>query len=160
MKIIKYSNKYQEDLKNLLVELQEYIVSIDDWHLNILTPQYRELYFKKTIEECHKRNGVIFIAVENNKAIGMIYGGIIEYDEYDKCDYACPKTGHIEELIVSKNVRHEGLGSKLLNKMEQYFKSLGCEYCHLNVFEPNNIGKNFYAMHNYITRMCNLSKKL
>ena len=160
MEIVKYSQKYEEDVKNLLVELQEYIVSIDDWHLNIITPEYREMYFKKTLEECSKNNGVIFLAIENNKAIGMISGHIVERDEYDKCDYTCPKTGHIEELIVSKNARYGGLGSKLLETMEQYFKSLNCEYCHVDVFEPNLIGKNFYKKYNYVTRMRSLSKKI
>ena len=30
MKIIEYKEKYLEDVKNLLVELEEYIVTIDD----------------------------------------------------------------------------------------------------------------------------------
>ena len=156
MKIIDYSDNYSEMVKDILVELQEYIVSIDDWHLNIITPQFREKYFEKTLKDCSK----IIIAVEDEMVIGLICGYIIERDEYDKYDYACPKTGHIEELIVSKKSRDGGVGTKLLNTMEAYFKSIGCEYCHLDVFEPNEMGKRFYNKHNYTTRMRSLSKKL
>ena len=48
--IIEYDEKYKEEVKDLLVELQEYIVSIDHWHLNIITPDYRKKYFEKTIK--------------------------------------------------------------------------------------------------------------
>jgi len=156
MKIIEYSQKYQEGVKDILVELQEYIVSIDNWHLNLMTPEFRDKYFEKTLKDCSK----ILLAIEEDKVIGLICGCIVDYDEYDKCDYLCPKTGHIAELIVSKNSRESGLGTKLLKTMEEYFKSLGCEYCHIDVFEPNEMGKNFYNKHNYTTRMRSLSKKL
>ena len=156
MEIIEYSNKYADDVKDILVELQEYIVSIDDWHLNIITPEFREKYFEKTLKDCSK----ILIAVEDEKVVGLICGYIVERDEYDKYDYTCPKTGHVEELIVSKKSRESGVGTKLLKVMEEYFKSIGCEYCHIDVFEPNEMGKNFYNKHNYTTRMRSLSKKL
>ena len=42
MNIIEYSDKYLEDVKDLLVELEEYIVSIDKDHLNQVHPEYRE----------------------------------------------------------------------------------------------------------------------
>ena len=34
MQIVEYENKYLEDVKELLVELEEYIVSIDKDHLD------------------------------------------------------------------------------------------------------------------------------
>jgi GNAT superfamily N-acetyltransferase len=161
MKIIEYNNAYEEDVKDLLVELQEYIVAIDDWHLNIITPEFREKYFEKTCKECLVGEGKIFLAIdEYDKAIGLISGNVVERDEYDKYDYICPKTGDITELIVSKNARRGGVGEMLLNRMEDYYKSIGCEYCHIDVFEPNEMGKQFYNKHNYATRMRSLSKKL
>ena len=44
--IVEYNNQYAEDVKDLLVELQEFIVSIDKEKYNILTAEYREEYFK------------------------------------------------------------------------------------------------------------------
>ena len=42
MKIIEYEDKYLEDVKDLLVELEEYIISIDQDHLDQLHPEYRD----------------------------------------------------------------------------------------------------------------------
>lgn len=42
MKIIEYNNKYLEDVKDLLVELEEYILSIDKDNLDQLHKDYRE----------------------------------------------------------------------------------------------------------------------
>ena len=42
MKIIEYEDKYLEDVKNLLVELEEYILSIDKDNLDQVHPKYRE----------------------------------------------------------------------------------------------------------------------
>ena len=160
MEIIKYNDKYSENVKDLLVELQEYIVSIDTWHLNIMTPQYRELYFEKTMKDCNKNQGVMFLAKDNNKIVGMICGHLSVYDKYDRADYKCPKSGIIEELIVSKHARSSGIGQALIDEIEKYFKNLGCEYCHVDVFEPNIIGRKFYNKNGYTERLISLSKKL
>ena len=40
MKIIEYENKYLEDVKDLLVELEEYIISIDEDELDQLHDDY------------------------------------------------------------------------------------------------------------------------
>lgn len=161
MKIIEYDKRYEEDVKNLLVELQEYIVAIDDWHLNIMTPEYREKYFEKTCKECLSGEGKIFLAIdEDDKTVGLICGNVVERDEYDRIDYVCPKTGNVAELIVSKSVRKGGVGGELLKTIENYFKSIGCEYCHIDVFEPNEMAKRFYEKHCYTTRLRGLSKKI
>lgn len=40
--IIEYEDKYLEDVRDLLVELEEYIVSIDEDNLDIVSAAYRE----------------------------------------------------------------------------------------------------------------------
>ena len=42
MKIIEYEDKYLEDVKDLLIELEEYILTIDKDHLDQLHPDYRD----------------------------------------------------------------------------------------------------------------------
>ena len=42
IRIIEYENKYLEDVKDLLVELEEYIVSIDKDNLDRVHEEYRE----------------------------------------------------------------------------------------------------------------------
>lgn len=153
MKIIEYEEKYLEDVKDLLVELEEYILTIDEDELDQLHPEYREKMALLDLQEVEDNNGKCFIAVENNKAIGLIMGTIIKYEDYDYLDYKCPKSGEITELIVTQKIRSSGVGQALMNKLEDYFKSVGCEYIFVDVFAYNKNGINFYNKQGYHPRM-------
>ena len=152
MKIIEYEDKYLEEVKDLLVELEEYILSIDEDNLDQLHPEYRDKMAILDLEEVKENNGKCYLAVEDNKVIGLIMGCIFPYDEYDYLDYKCPKRGEITELIVTNKIRSKGIGQKLINKMEEYFKSIGCEYITIDVFAYNKIGINFYEKQGYHPR--------
>ena len=153
MKIIEYEERYLEDVKDLLVELEEYILTIDKDELDQLHPEYREKMAILDLKEVEENNGKCFLAIEDNKAIGLIMGTIIEYDENDYLDYKCPKSGEITELIVTSKIRSNGVGQALMNKMEEYFKYLGCEYIFVDVFAYNQKGINFYNKQGYHPRM-------
>ncbi len=160
MEIKEIESKDFESVKNLLVELQEYVIQIDKYNLNIISSEYREKYFTYMLEDCNSQQGKIFVAVEENNIIGFIAGFVQNYDDRDKLDYTCPKKGIVAELIVSKKVRSKGCGMLLLNKIEEYFKSIKCEYAQIDVFAYNEIAKNFYHKNNYKERMLTLFKKL
>ena len=107
MQIIEYKEKYLEDVRDLLTELEEYIVSIDKDELDQVHPEYHEKMALIDLEEVKEKNGKCFLAVDNGKAVGVIMGVVGTYDEYDYLDYKCPKRGVITELIVSKNARRQ-----------------------------------------------------
>ena len=111
------------------------------------------------LDEVKNNNGKCFLAVED-KVIGLIMGTIPEYDEYDYLDYKCPKRGVITELIVTKKIRNSGVGKELMKRLEDYFKSCGCEYVLVDVFAYNEIGINFYNKLGYHPRMYTDIKKL
>ncbi len=152
MKILEYEDKYLEDVKDLLVELEEYILSIDRDNLDQLHSEYRDKMAILDLEEVNNNKGKCYLAKENDKIIGLIMGYIRTYDEYDYLDYKCPKSGEISELIVSKKTRSKGIGQKLMNKMEYYFKSVGCEYIYIDVFAYNKTAIEFYKKQGYHTR--------
>ena len=160
MKIIEYEEKYLEDVIDLLVELEEYILSIDKDSLDQLHTDYREKMAILDLEEVNKNDGKCYLAIENGKAIGLIMGIIPKYDEYDYLDYKCPKKGEITELIVTKKVRSNGVGKLLMSKMEEYFKSKNCEYICVDVFAYNELGINFYKKDGYHSRMEIMIKKI
>ena len=160
MKIIEYNNKYLENVKDLLVELEEYVISIDKYNLDQLHDEYRDKMAIINIEKINNNNGKCYLALENNKVIGLIMGCIFPYDKYDYLDYKCPKRGEIIELIVSKNTRSNGIGTKLIKTLEDYFKSKDCEYVIVDVFAYNKIGINFYNKNGYHARMHTKIKKL
>lgn len=152
MKIIEYEEKYLEDVKDLLVELEEYILTIDKDNLDQLHPEYRDKMAILDLEEVNNNEGKCYLAVENEKIVGLIMGYVREYDEYDYLDYKCPRSGEISELIVSKKVRSKGIGNSLMKKMEEYFKSIDCEYIFIDVFAYNNMAIKFYEKQGYHTR--------
>jgi len=84
MKIREYKKTDKEKIKDLLVELQKYIVEIDKYKLNIISPKYRDKYLKYMIKECLKNNGKILIAEKNNVILGLIAGYV---DFYKKHNY-------------------------------------------------------------------------
>jgi len=158
--IIEYEEKYLEDIKDLLVELEEYIMEIDDDHLDRLSDEYREKMAVLDLEDIKNYQGKCYLAIEDNKAIGLIMGAVFPYEERDYLDYKCPRRGTITELIVSKKARNKGLGQLLMNKMEEYFKEIGCEYIFVEVFAYNMHAYNFYEKQGYHTRMHHMLKKL
>lgn len=160
MEIVEYEEKYLEDVRDLLVELEEYILSIDKDDLDQLHPEYREKMAVLDLEEVNDNDGKCYLAIEEDKVIGLIMGCILPYDEYDYLDYKCPRRGEITELIVTDKVRSNGVGRKLMDKMEEYFKSVGCEYVLVDVFGYNEKGINFYNKNGYRTRMETMIKKI
>ena len=160
MTIIEYEDKHLEDVRDLLVELEEYILTIDKDELDQLHPEYRENMALIDLEEVKNNNGKCYLAIEKDKAIGLIMGTIPPYDEYDYLDYKCPKRGKITELIVTSKIRSKGVGQLLINKMEEYFKSVGCEYVIVDVFAYNENAINFYNKKGYHSRMITDIKKI
>lgn len=160
MEIIAYTPRYDEQVKDLLVQLQEYVVSIDKDDLSILSSDYREKYFEYTKHQTYNQDGKIYLAEMDGKIVGLIAGHIRTYYDIDKCDYKCPPMGVIEELIIDKECRSSGLGKKLLETMEKYFKDKNCEYTMLGVFAHNQKAYDFYKKQNYNNRMITMLKKL
>ena len=160
MIIKEYEDKYLENVKDLLVELEEYIVSIDEDHLDQVGKDYREKMALIDLQEIKENNGKCYLAIDNNKVVGLIMGIVILYKEEDYLDYKCPKSGNIIELIITKEYRKHGIGDLLMEKLEQYFKSIGCEYIHVDAFAYNKNAIKFYSQKGYHNRMHNMIKKV
>ena len=160
MKIIEYDSIYDEQIKDLLVDLQNYLIDIDDWHTQILSNNYREDYFEMDLELINKQDGKIFLAIEGTKIIGLVLGVVNLNDEIDKLTNDCAKTGNVLELIVKNSSRGHGIGKLLLNEIETYFKNINCKKINIEVFGPNKSALNFYLTNNYTIRDYIVSKKI
>lgn len=152
MEIIEYEDKYLENVKDLLLELEEYILTIDEDELDQLHEEYRDKMAILDLKEVNDNNGKCYLMIDGDKVIGLIMGYVRVYDEYDYLDYKCPKCGEILELIVSKCARSNGIGQKLIKKMEEYFKQINCEYISIDVFAYNKNAIKFYEKQGYHTR--------
>ena len=106
-------------------------------------------------------NSPIVIYTWKPIAEALINNGIVEEkDEIDKLTNDCAKTGSVLELVVKSNIRSNGIGKSLLDKIEEYFRSIYCKRINIEVFGPNKKGLNFYEKNDYIIRDAIVSKRL
>ena len=64
MEIIEFNEIYIDEVKKLLKELQEYIVSLDPYHFNIINDDYEEKIYSKDLEIVKKNNGKIYLVIK------------------------------------------------------------------------------------------------
>ncbi len=159
MEIVEYAPQYAESVKDLLAELQAYIAEADTEKRNILTDDFRDKYFEKTMREVNGCNGKIFLAAENNSVIGLAVG-IVESEETETYCFRAPKRGRITELAVTKNARNSGIGKALLHEAEAYLRALGCKELLLEVLADNTQACAFYKTKGYCLRTLEMMKKL
>ena len=158
MKIIEYEEIYQEEVKELLEELQEYMISVDKEGYSTITKEYKEKYFEKIIKEVNAYQGKIFLAMDK-QVVGLIIG-LINNEDISTYDYKAPKLGRVTELIVTKEYRNKKIGKQLLKKIEEYFKEVGCKGILLNIFTDNKVAKIFYEKEGYSKRTSELIKQI
>lgn len=157
--IIEYDSKYDKDIINLFIELQEHIADLDKEGYNILTANYGHLYLKKTLEEVKKYNGKLLLYKIDQDILGLVVG-LINNDAEDSYDFKAPRRGRITELIVSEKKRSKGIGKKLLKAMEGYLISQECSDVLLGVFAYNDRALKFYEENGYHVRMLEMTKKI
>lgn len=159
MDIIEYTEKYSEKVKDLFVELQEYIENIDKEGFNVVGKDFREKYFSNTLENVQKYEGKIFLALDKEELIGVIVG-VINNDIVNNYDFKAPKRGRIVDLVITKNYQGMGIGSKLIKKMEDYFKSVNCSFVLLDVFAYNESASLLYKKLGYNNRNIQMMKNI
>ena len=96
---------------------------------------------KESINRFIKKNPkTCFIAEHNNKIIGTIMGG------------NDGRRGLIYHLMVKTEHRKNGIGNKLLEKVEEGFKTEGIKRIYLVVFKDNENGNYFWEKNGYEIR--------
>ena len=158
--VVGYDPKYVEPCRDLMVELEKYLIGIDRDRLDALGEGYREKMLEYDLKQVALYNGKCLLALSGEEVAGMIMGIEREYSEEDRLDYLCPKAGIITELIVSEKHRGKGVGKVLTDSLEAYFKSIGCEYAFVDVFAYNKNAEAFYERGGYHPRMLTEIKKL
>ncbi len=158
MEIIEFEEKYAEQVRDLLVELERYIISLDIDELDILGENYREQKLNYDLRAVQDNQGKAYIAVDKDNVLGLIMGIVRVYTEEDYLDYKCPKSGEITELIVSEQARNMGVGKKLIEAIEYYFDSIDCKAIAVDVFAYNLNAQAFYESCGYHTRMMRMIK--
>ena len=72
MEIAEYTPAYEDAVKDLLVELQSHLASIDPYRIIVLRDTYRDGYFAHALNAVQKHSGKIFLAMEDDAPVGVV----------------------------------------------------------------------------------------
>ena len=130
-------NDYDKGYLNLLSQL----TTVGE----INKDKYEENFNK--LPECHK----LFIIGDITKNTIVSIGSLIIETKFI---HNCGKVGHIEDIVVDRNIRGKGLGKMIVNYLSKLSNDLGCYKCILNC--SNNLIE-FYKKCNFNNNGCEMS---
>jgi ribosomal protein S18 acetylase RimI-like enzyme len=101
------------------------------------------------------RRAIIFVAEDDKKLIGYIYGRIDKRPKMvlDKC-------GIIEDWFVKEKYRGRGIGEMLWDKLMKWFKSKKCNCLKTDAYSTNKLAVNIYHKLGFIDKKIVMLKKL
>lgn len=85
-------------------------------------------------------NGKIFLAIEDGKAIGFIFGWIGKSDYHTRIK----KWGYLSSIYVLSEYRKKGVGKALTKKLVEWFGKKKMKYVNLWAFWQNDSGRKFW----------------
>lgn len=125
MKIINYDAIYEKQVYDLYCDFQKE----DDFYKQMSLEEFQRHLFKNPNFQAEGT----FLAVEEDKLLGIGSALVRSSDDGN------PKaSGYIHTFIVKKEYRRQGIGSKLLEKCEQYIKAKGRNSSRLVFLSPIN----------------------
>jgi ribosomal protein S18 acetylase RimI-like enzyme len=154
-----YTPKYKTDLIKLMDTLMDHLVEIDPLQRLRRQPGYGENYVNRILKEIDSSSGKIFLALENEEVLGAVYGNIEKQSEEDLLAWIPTKTARVQDLVVTKDRRGKGVGTLLLEKIEQYFISQNADVIRLKVMRQNS-AYDFYKKYGYEDRLIDVIKSL
>lgn len=158
--IREFNPQDKSDLILLMDMFNSYVQSVDDKHRTDFKPESSEYFTDKMIKLAAEKDGVVFVSCDGEKVIGFISGYIDTQDQDELMETIQAKPGVIGELFVTDEYRGQKIGKQLLEKMENYFKSKGCDIVRLAVFAPNSLARKFYEHAEYSERIIYVMKEL
>ncbi|MDO8648691.1 MAG: GNAT family N-acetyltransferase [Candidatus Peregrinibacteria bacterium] len=148
-------------LVEFMIELQGHIASLDPLGRVRSSQDFdAEVYLEHLLSLLKSESGFLFIAEEYEALLGFIAGSIPKDAEEDLLDHYPVREGKIHELAVSESHREKGIGRLLMEKIEEQFRSQGCEYIRVGCFAPNTGAHAFYKKNGYDDRYTEMLKRL
>jgi len=159
--ITDYTNAERPELLRLLLELHStYFQENAPTQLQELK---QELNIRRTfdryidlIEQSEDALWQIYLAkTETDHVIGFIIGSI-KTDEY----LLLNKIGILEDWYVEPSFRNQGIGFKLYDKLEQWFKGKSCHQIQSDTWEGNELSLRAHKQAGFFISGIKLSKKI
>ena len=147
-------------LESLMKEFGHYISSIDPLKRVYHKQGGAKFFLDKMIKETGDNNGKVFVALNKNKIVGFIGGYIKSQSKEELMETIKAIPGYVSELFVQEKFRDRGIGLGLMNKIEKYFISQGCDIIRTVVFSPNKPARSLYEKLGFHERDISLIKVL
>ena len=160
MKIITFEPFFAEQIKDLLVQLQNHLIELDKEDVLILRDNYRDDYYNFVMNNLKEKSGIMYLTVENQKVIGLVSGFVGQLDEEDQLVNTCSIRGYISEFVVDKKFRGHQVGTQLMETIEKWFKNNKCDFIRIDVLAQNEDALYFYEKKGYKSISIEVSKRI
>lgn len=111
--------------------------------VNELGYQADDKLIKDRLEKIKQRNGRVIVAEDENKnVIGCVHAFI-------DLRLAEGEIGEIVSLVVNKNARGQGIGTKLLNEAKKWISETGCVNIRIRANVKREDAHQFYKEHGF-----------
>jgi len=152
-----YNSSDLDFLSTAMTDLQRYLTELDPDRTMLCPPDCGDSYAAELVQKAQQREGRIIIALVGHTAVGVA-AGIIK--RWDSPTSRIANEGEVLELFVAREYRSMGIGSQLMQKMEDFFRQSGCEVISVAVFAPNTSARNLYKCLGYSERVISLRKTI
>ena len=160
VQIRKFRDSDRTGFVKLMEQLMDYIVSVDDLKRTRRMPEWGESYTQRTLKKVAENNGIIYVAEVDAELVGAVVGIIPEQTKEDQLEHIPSKFGEALELVVKPEYRDKGIGTMLMNKLEEYFKENNCTISGVGVLVPNKKAHRLYSKLGYEDRSIYMTKDL
>ncbi len=129
-------------LVGLWTEMWDYHAAFD--------PHYRKSPLAERVmaawlgENIDSERASVLVAVEE-EIVGYICGAILENPPVTLDQFF----GYVSEIAVTETSRRDGVGGKLLDAMEDWFRGKGVGYVEVNVSVRNELSRSFWRKNGY-----------
>ncbi len=155
-----YTDADFETFFTLSENLGNYVKEIDSLKRIKNNPGFFEISVKETLKNIKDYNGRIVFAESDGNIIGMVCGVIWKQSEKNLLEIGKHTLGEILDLYVDENYRGQGIGTKLLEEMQQYFSTQKCDSMWIGVFAENTGAIHTYEKFGFRTREIGMLKEI
>lgn len=145
---------YLDQIENLFGQLYEYMRTTG---LQIDLVENGENIWRTSLEKMiGGRFSTLVAAVKNDTAIGFAHGTTRFTPDYT----GGLKVGFITFVFVTPNLRIKGVGKKMIDKLEEWFRSKNVNSFELDVLCDNTSGIKFWEYLGYKRELLQMRKKI
>lgn len=159
-RIREYQRSDRVAFVKLMEQLMDYVVSIDDLKITRRMPEFGKSYTQRTLQKVAENNGIIYVAELDAELVGVVVGIFPEQTKEDQLEHVPSKRGEVLELVVKTGYRGRGVGTMLMNRLEEYFKENNCDMSGVGVLFPNKNAHRLYNKLGYEDKSIYMAKDL